>query len=186
MPCILNDPFCGDPLLAAKVAQAVIRNDIDLFFETGTNVGATTEMMSHVVDRVISCEVDKSLLEEASRKLESRGNVKLILKSSPVAIRDEPDLGDGTMFFLDAHWESYWPLLDELREIEEKRIMPVIVIHDFKSADGLGFDSYDGVDLDWDYVKGGIEAIYGADGYRLTVSEKGYGAKRGWAIIEKK
>jgi hypothetical protein len=77
-------------------------------------------------------------------------------------------------FFLDAHWEKYWPLLDELKIIKKKNIKPVIAIHDFYVPDEngnakFGFDSYNGQNLNFEYIKSDIEEIYGKN-YEIRYS----------------
>jgi hypothetical protein len=54
-------------------------------------------------------------------------------------------LDERTLFFLDAHWYNYCPLLDELAVIARHRLRPaVIAIHDFVTGhpDQLGYDCY--------------------------------------------
>lgn len=69
------------------------------------------------------------------------------------------------IFYLDAHWNNKggtdWPILHELKTIGNYNLSnSKIIIHDFKvpgfsSKDSpiWGYDSYDNIDLDYDYVK---------------------------------
>jgi hypothetical protein len=69
------------------------------------------------------------------------------------------------VIFIDAHWEDYFPLLDELKIIKDKNLKPVIAIHDFYVPDEngnakFGFDSYHSQPLDFPYIKNAIENLY--------------------------
>lgn len=78
------------------------------------------------------------------------------------------DVSKSLVFYLDAHWDNYWPLKDELSVIKKYNLSDSkIIIHDFyvpgftKNVEGergdepfiWGCDWYDGQVLDFDYVK---------------------------------
>ncbi len=74
---------------------------------------------------------------------------------------------DNVIIFLDAHGGDYWPILDELKVIREKKIRPFIIIHDFfvpdekdNSKAKFGYDSYNGIKLDLNYIKESLLKIY--------------------------
>ena len=89
------------------------------------------------------------------------------------------------LLFLDAHWESHNPLLEELQIIKDKGMKPVIAIHDFFVPEHpeLGFDSYAGQDYNWEWIASSIESIYGADGYKYFYNSEAEGMKRGVVFI---
>jgi len=64
-------------------------------------------------------------------------------------------------FYLDAHWQGYWPLLDELKVVADFGLKDsVIIIHDFKVPNKpFGYDTWNGQALDLDYVWAGLAAI---------------------------
>jgi len=82
------------------------------------------------------------------------------------------------LIFLDAHWENYWPVKDELNTLIEKDVRPIICIHDFfvpggnifvdkygkriRSNDGskFGYDQYNGVALDLNYITEELNKLY--------------------------
>jgi hypothetical protein len=73
------------------------------------------------------------------------------------------------MFFLDAHWNTYCPILDELEVIyQNDKSDSIIVIHDFLSPNTqLGYmtvplnNSVDGgPPLDYEYIKDKLSKIY--------------------------
>ena len=64
------------------------------------------------------------------------------------------------MFFLDAHWGAYWPLLDEMSIIFMSCEKPVIVIDDFDAGNGLCFDQYEDRKLDLNYIAESVPDDY--------------------------
>jgi hypothetical protein len=81
-----------------------------------------------------------------------------------------PALPDETLYFLDAHWQEYWPLLDEIKAI--RRETGVIVIHDMKvpGRPELGFDSYGGKALAYEYVREALRLW--SPGHRITYNDR--------------
>lgn len=154
------------------------KHNCTTFFETGTWHGKTAQEVCRHIKEVITVEVNEQFHEIASKNLQGIGNVKLVLGSSPEVMEQTlSNNQEGLIFFLDAHWHEDWPLLDELRVIAEKNIKPVIMIHDFfvPGADGnalFGFDSYQNQPLNYEYVREGLEKIYGVDGFNYFYSDK--------------
>jgi hypothetical protein len=148
------------------------------FFETGTWHGETARDVARHINQVVTVEVNRPFYDIASKILTDIDNVTLKLGSSPVVMEDTlVENQEGLIFFLDAHWEQDWPLLDELRVIAEKNIKPVIMIHDFYVPDEDGnarfhFDSYNTQPLNMEYVKGALDSIYGVEGYTYFYSDK--------------
>src|ERR1044072_3114133 len=57
-----------------------------------------------------------------------------------------------TLFFLDAHWQSYWPLRDEIRAMSPGQ--GIIVIHDAVVPNSdLGHDACAGQAITYDYLR---------------------------------
>lgn len=81
--------------------------------------------------------------------------------------------------FADAHWNSYWPLLDELKVISDLGLSEtVIIIHDFKvPGKPWGYDNHGGVELDIDYVRESLLKIN--PNYKISYNEEAEGNKRG-------
>jgi hypothetical protein len=176
-------PFDGDTLLHAEVARLVGKWGVDVAFETGTYHGHTAVAFSLLCERTFTAEIDQENYSRSCELFESvheRGNIFAVHDTSPKALK---------MNLSDAHWESYWPLLDELKVISELDApLPVIVIHDFKVPDrlDLGFDSYAGQDLDFDYIRESLESIYGSEGYNHHFNILSIGACRGVIFVEPK
>lgn len=152
------------PDRAAARVMAALRDQfrVTTLIETGTAHGIGARYWSRLFPVVFSCDIDRDILAVA--KLKVRGaNAFLYCCPSPDFLawfrRDYEMVRrqDYVVFLLDAHWYQEWPLLDELRALKGF-LQAIIVIHDFK-APGLGYVSYGGQDLDWDYVKTDLMAV---------------------------
>ncbi|MCE0498130.1 MAG: hypothetical protein LV481_09315 [Methylacidiphilales bacterium] len=129
-----------------------LRSDFDLrnFVETGTFDGDTSFFFSLIFDRVYTCDV----IDHGRRpEFYFRNNLTYATKSSPDFLREHlPEIGSNSLFYLDAHWEDYWPLRDELAIVFGHCEKPVVVIDDFDAGNGLEFDSYNGKQLNFDHI----------------------------------
>jgi hypothetical protein len=168
-------PAYSDPELFQITLDLSKKFNLTTFFETGTYHGDTSKIMSEHFDQVITVENNPEFYQVASNNLKEVTNCKLFLGNSPEMMEQLLKENDSSIFFfLDAHWEHYWPLLDELKMIKEKNSKPVIAIHDFYIPDEngnakFGFDSYHGQPLNFDYIKSSIESIYG-ENYEIQYS----------------
>jgi len=187
-------PFNGDGFLHAEIARLMGKWKVEVAFETGTHHGHTTIALSQLCDRTYTAEISEENHTLACELFDlacERGNIIANLGSSPAVIEAAlPEiLGARVLFYLDAHWETYWPLLDELATIRKlKAPPPIIVIHDFKVPDrpDFGFDRYLDKELDFDYVRGSLDLIYGEEGFDYHFNRIAAGAHRGAIFIEPK
>jgi predicted O-methyltransferase YrrM len=160
-------PAYSDPELLQITLDLSKKFNLTTFFETGTYHGDTSKILSKYFDQVITVENNPEFYQVALDNLKEITNCKLVLGNSPEVMEQYLEQDNSSIFFfLDAHWEHYWPLLDELKIIKEKNLKPIIAIHDFFSPDEngdpkFGFDSYHGQPLDFNYIKSSIENIYG-------------------------
>jgi hypothetical protein len=96
---------------------------------------------------------------------------------------------ENAIFFLDAHWGDFCPLLSEL-EVIAKYNFPIIAIHDFKvpNEPTLGYDSINGQAFEYEWIKPSLDAIYGEGGYDYyyNSNEKSTEIKRGIIYITPK
>ncbi len=170
--------FNGDTIAEERVVQILANQGIRTVVETGTRTGDTTRFFSSYCKNVVTIEVNKVRFD--SLRLEDLDNVKAIQGSSPLIMRRIiPELEKPLLFYLDAHNYEYWPLLDELAVIAQAKLKPIIIIHDCKVPDtDLGFDSYGGQDLEFSYVKNGLQTIYGKD-MRCEYNSVAMGGRRG-------
>jgi predicted O-methyltransferase YrrM len=155
--------------------------------ETGTCLGYTAEFLAKNYDHVHTIEVNEKYADIAyENRLKYYNNVSRYIGSSVDVLPDIlKNCDDNTFFFLDAHWNDYCPLLDELKHIASAKIKPVIAIHDFFVPDRpeYGYDSINGHPFDHEFIKKGLELIYGEGGYIISYNREAVGAKRGIAYI---
>lgn len=159
----------------------------DTLIETGTFWGESSIVFSKFHTNVITCEINDFNIKKAIINFKRNGfseesisytktyNLKVfkfvksnkniwLIKGSSELVLESIFLGELNYnfetpftFFLDAHWDLYWPLIDELRLIGDFKLSDSkIIIHDFKvpGFDDWGYDSYQNQDLDYDYVNG--------------------------------
>lgn len=192
--------FEGDGIMLNKCKSIVEDNNIKTVIETGTFLGGTTKVMSEWADKVYSIEINRPNFDKASKYLSDTKNVSLLFGNSDTELdkllgslfplKTEKFLGkkyEPVFFFLDAHFYDYNPLLSELRVISKYHLNPFIAIHDFKVPNHpeLGFDSYAGQDYDFDWIKKGVEQVYGSS-YKVEYNSDAEGAKRGIIYLSQK
>lgn len=146
-----------DTIMQIRFKEIVRDYGIKVIVETGIDKGHSTVFFSSIVDRVIAIDNNLHCFVDAYKNLvkaNSRENVIFVGDSSPIALRKlQPFLPRETLYFLDAHWQDYWPLRDEVLAI--KPGTGVIVMHDIlvPGHPELGYDSYGGQPLRYEYVK---------------------------------
>lgn len=181
----------GDTFIHDQLQKLCARFKVSHVVETGTYRGATTKKLVTLsgVRSVYTVEVVEENFKVAEKELAEFPNIKPVLGNS-VDILNKwlitlPNIASGILFFLDAHWEDYNPLLDELKEIADFGLKPVIFIHDFKVPErsDLGYDSYKGQDYDFQWIKPSVDRIYGENGYSYHYNSEASGAKRGVIYI---
>lgn len=183
--------FEGDSFIKAEIQKLIDKFEITRIIETGTYLGGTTRQFAQMVKTVTTIELNDEHFNKASENLKECKNVFIHKGSSPeflkafLAGKFASGIDDNLLFFLDAHWGNYCPLLDELKIIAEFKLKPVIVIHDFKvpNRPDLGFDSYNGQDLDYNYIHASLMAIYGEKDFNFHYNTEAEGAKRGVIYI---
>lgn len=146
-----------DTVMQRRFREIVAERNVKVIVETGLDKGLSTVVLSQIVDLVIGIDNNLNCVAQAHENLSKAGrtNALLIADSSPDALRKLDPLlwGYEVIYFLDAHWQQYWPLLDEIAAIRPET--GVIVLHDMQVPDHpeLGFDCYGGKSLNYDYVK---------------------------------
>lgn len=117
--------------------------------ETGTFLGTTTTFIAKNFSKtpIYTCEINEKNYRKSSKKLKKYTNVRVIKENSPNFLQklsDKKLLGEMPIFFLDAHWENFWPLEDEIKIITKNCKKAIIFIDDFKVEDNpqFGFDKY--------------------------------------------
>ena len=174
-----------DIYLKDKIKDIIAEYGITTIVETGTFEGKSTVEFAQLVPKVYGIELSDKFIKETTNRLKKNNihNVTLVKANSPEGLRQlMPDLDvDKTLFFLDAHWNTYWPILDEIETIEKNK--GVILIHDFKVPNNneLGFDSYKNQPLDYDFVKNALDSW--CPTHRIEYNTKAYYEVRGVAFV---
>lgn len=181
--------FEGDESLKDEFKALVDKFKINAIVETGTYRGATTKRLIELAREVHSIEINENNFREACENCTHESGINLYLDSSekalPKLIDKLKEENKNILFFLDAHWNDYNPLLDELKIIANKGLSPVIAIHDFKVPEtDLGFDSYNGQDYDFNWIESSLKEIY-PEGFNFHFNDetKSTGARRGVIFI---
>jgi len=184
-------PFNGDSFLHGEVGRLIGRWGVEVAVETGTHAGHTAVALSLLCERVVTIEIDPRRAEAAKALFESvgRSDVVDLIRGSSEQVLDALRVelgGRRALFYLDAHWQDYWPLHDELRAIARiEGPRPVVVIHDFQvpGRPYLGFDTYKGMPLDLNFVRDGLEAVY-QGACTIRYNSLAAGARRGVLFAE--
>lgn len=180
--------FEGDTVAKEKMQKLITANDIKTVIETGTYLGSTTKHFSEWAEQVHTIEIKKEHFLEARDFLQDKKNVIMYHGNSPETldnILSNIDKHELLFIFLDAHWNEYNPLLDELAVIAKHGFRPVIAIHDFKvpGHPELGFDQYKDITYEWNWIEESVKKIYHGVNFTIEYNHKATGAKRGIIYI---
>lgn len=179
-----------DPIAHETFKDFQARYHFNTIVETGTHEGHGALHCSLYRDCVCTIEINESFRNLSLLNFERNGysvgplhigteiNEVVATRWEPTRIRrihsflgNSPDvmqaiLASGRfarpfLFYLDAHWHDYWPLLDELRVIARFGLADsCIIIHDFQvPGKPFGYDTYHGQPLNMDYVRQDLFAI---------------------------
>jgi hypothetical protein len=173
-----------------EIARSIIEAcRIDRLVETGTYRGTTTSWLSDFGLPVDTVEASARFHEFAKRRLADKRHVTLHFGSSRDLIdrlTQQPEIAKARCFFyLDAHWEDYLPLADEVSFILDRVPEAVILIDDFAvpGDPGYTFDDYGiGKALTLDYLDNVKERAFATFGPAAS-SRWETGAKRGCVVI---
>ena len=154
-------PICAllDGQMRRRLSEVIAERGITMVVETGIDRGGSTILFSQMAPRVIGIDNDPAKIDLVEASLKARGitNAFVVRMDSATALqklveRKEID-ASRTLFLLDAHWQAYWPLKDEIRAIP--RGEGVLVMHDARvpGCPDLGVDAYDGQELSYEYLQ---------------------------------
>lgn len=170
------------------ISELLNKINFDSIIETGTEYGFSTAYFSTFGKKVISIEKSKPLFYLAKKKLENFKNIHLILNDSKniknILNQNEIDKESQVFFYLDAHSENDYPLLEELEFITSNYKKNLILIDDFQvpDDDGYGFDSFNGRKLNLKLISKslmGKNFIY----FPIISSDIETGRLRGYVLI---
>jgi|GEM_PF-2549671 len=135
--------------------------------------------------QIFSTEVDRERYERLKPLWATCENIILANKSSEAFLRqmiDEGELSDADrcFFYLDAHWNDYWPLRDEITQIRRLKRF-VISIDDFMvpGRPEFGYDSYGSRVCNWGYIADLFAGLEAKAYYPLRSNRD----NRGWIVI---
>jgi len=169
-------------------------NRCKYFVETGANVGTTLAYVSKLYPEKIcySCEPDEIAYKLALNNALSE-KVTVYNETAQLFLqrlnRDFRYLFDEeVVFWLDAHGYGFeWPLRYEIDSITTWFNKGFIFIDDFKvpDCDWFGYDSYEGQECSFDYIKGSLNKKRKYKIYYPRYKEKTstFHPLRGWCLI---
>lgn len=165
-------PMNGDHLITDEMLRLKDLFKIKTAIETGTCFGSTSLWMAKNFETVLTIESNKQYLDVAIERAanEKIENIRFYYGKSESVLPDILSLyqvDEEVLILLDAHWLNACPLLDELKSIANHQVKPCIVIHDMKNPNDerFGFDSYNGQEFTFEWVKPSLDMIYGENGY---------------------
>jgi hypothetical protein len=161
--------------------------------ETGTYRGTTTEWMAAFQVPIFTCEISEENFSFAQARLLPIPNVNVTLGDSreflrclmkgPLLLNAQQET---IIFYLDAHWNSDLPLVEEIDTIFDFCPRAVAVIDDFEvpGDPGYGFDSYDQTRrLNASYIAPAVCVHRLATFYPSTPSSAETGMRRGCVVL---
>jgi hypothetical protein len=144
------------------ISEILNSSNFDYIVETGTEYGFSTAYFSTFNKKIFSIEKSKPLFYLAKKKLKNFKNINLILNDSKniESILDEHKIykENKVFFYLDAHSENDYPLLNELKFITSFYNNNLILIDDFQvpGDDGYGYDSFNGKKLNLNLISNSL------------------------------
>ncbi|MBS0656375.1 MAG: class I SAM-dependent methyltransferase [Verrucomicrobia bacterium] len=140
---------------------------ITTVIETGTFEGGSTAFFAKLFEEVHTIDNNSHFLDIAKKELSSLQNIQFHLGSSQKVLTNIlPSLKDRfILFYLDAHWENYWPLLDEIEAISKTHHQHCIIVVDDVKVPGrpdIPYDSYGEHECSYAYVKRKLEKTFDA------------------------
>jgi predicted O-methyltransferase YrrM len=169
-----------DFFVKEEFKKLIEKFNIKRIIETGTYHGFSSTVLSEFNIPVQTIEISEDNYNIAKNNLINKNitNVEVILGSSSEILKNIINENENNlMLFLDAHWHHYWPIHDELNVCIDKKIKPVIAIHDFfvpneNGEPKFGFDRYYGQNLDLNYIQEHLDKIYGLNHYSYHYNDK--------------
>jgi hypothetical protein len=145
-------PFGFDIHHALEINYLIKKYNIERIVETGTNMGDTAEYLAKNYPElsIITTETVNDFFNFSKKRLKKYSNVLILNESSDKVTSIEGKENIRTLYYLDAHWEEYWPLKDEIKNIEAG----IICVGDFNIGNSLyGYDHYGGIVCDAELIR---------------------------------
>jgi predicted O-methyltransferase YrrM len=174
--------YSGDFYIREEIEKLCKKHEVKTIIETGTFKGKTTLALSELADEVHTIEINPAYYNQNNF---TNPKITKHQGSSPeVLTKILGSVKKPCLFYLDAHWYEYWPLLDELKVIGREAKNSIIVIHDcfVPGRPNLGYDTYKGQRLDLEYIMPYLKEIY-PKGYAYHYNSVSTGSNRGVIYI---
>ena len=154
---LANGAFNGAPEISLFVNMLRSRYNIHVAIETGSLYGHTATFLASTFDEIHTIEIVPSNYLTSQNTLYPFPNAVCHLGSSEEVLKELLPLlkGKSLLFYLDAHWNEYWPLLNELEEISKThKDNCIIIIDDFKvpGRPDIAYDAYGEHECSYEYV----------------------------------
>jgi hypothetical protein len=168
--------FNSDPQVENEILKLKKLFNVETVIETGTYIGETTKFFCENFKDVYGIEISENYYTKTKDTCIEKNNLNLILNSSTNFLNDNLlEIGkdkEVILFYLDAHWDNYWPLKDEIDAISKNYFnRAIIVIDDFYVPNrDFQFDTYNDNVCNYDYIKNNIENCY--DGFQYYFLNK--------------
>jgi len=183
----LKKALNGDAVVQRMAREVIDKNGIDTVIETGTHIGHSTCFFAKLVKNVITTEIKEEWLKKAKDYLKNFTNIQFFMGDSATILKEELTKLDNkkVLLFLDAHFNNDLALDRELKVIAESKVIPYIMIHDFKVPNrrDLGYDRWDGKDYSLQNIEPLIKNIY-PRGYSFYYNQRSVSGQRGCIFIE--
>lgn len=140
-----------------RLVEIIAEHKITTVVETGIDQGGSTILFSQMVRWVIGIDNNQDAIKKVGQSLIHFiiNNVTLIQGNSPDVLKEIVKTlnEDSILYLLDAHWQAYWPLRDEIKTIPRGK--GILVMHDAKvpGHPSLGYDTYGGQALSYEYLR---------------------------------
>lgn len=166
--------FNSAPEIGAFIESLAKDFGIEVAVETGTWKGYTTRFFSKCFKEVHTAEISEENFQIAKANLSDCSNVHCHLGSSEKVLHDIlPSLkGKKVVFYLDAHWNEYWPLLSELEEIAKThKDECILVIDDFKvpKRRDISYDKYGRHKCSYEYIQEKLDQVFSSYDYYYLI-----------------
>ena len=188
-----NIGFHGDKHLIEFVDDIVIRERIEVFIETGTNVGSSLTYLAkrHPQVQALSCEPDLEAYRRANQYADNLSNVEIYNLPSEdflnLLAKREGLTGKRCLFWLDAHGYGFkWPLREEVRYIADTFAVAYVMIDDFKvpGLDCFRYDEYQGQVCSYEFIRDSLGSRpYQVFAPRYTDRTSKHHPLVGWGLI---
>lgn len=158
-------PFNGDRFIEKTFLKLKKQYNLNVAVETGSCIYSTTKWLGNNFEKVYTVELNNNYAKHGIHKVKNMNNVFTYIGDSVFYIKQLCDIiesKDRAIFFLDAHWYDYCPLLGELDALKGMKLgfPPVIAIHDFYTGDErLGWDTYHGQRYEYAWIEPKIKEL---------------------------